>query len=171
MNAPAEWDEVYADAIKAWETSEADDLIARSIEFYGRFYLQDGILTKVDRASMMVGLEVRAPFLDNEVVDFAQRLPSNLQYRGGTSKYILKKAMQGILPDDLLYRPKKGFGIPLTAWLKSWEIADTDLAGCNSAFVRKMLLEHKQGIRDNRLFLWNWIVLQQHLNSLCKEIG
>ncbi len=171
MNAPAEWDEVYADAIKAWQMSEADDLIGRSIEFYGRFYLQDGILTKVDRASMMVGLEVRAPFLDNDVVDFAQRLPSNLKYRNGTSKYLLKKAMEGILPDDLLYRPKKGFGIPLTAWLKSWEIADTDLAGCSGAFVRKMLLEHKQGIRDNRLFLWNWIVLQQHLNSLCKEIG
>ncbi len=171
MNTPVEWDEVYADAIDAWQSSDADDMIGRSIEFYGRFYLQDGVLTKVDRASMMVGLEVRAPFLDNDVVDFAQRLPSSMKYRNGTSKYLLKKAMQGILPDDLLYRPKKGFGIPLTTWLKSWPIGDSDVAGCNGAFVRKMLGEHRQGIRDNRLFLWNWIVLQQHLNSHGHTIG
>ncbi len=165
LNIPVEWDEVYADAINAWQTSDADDLTGRSIEFYGRFYLQDGVLTKVDRASMMVGLEVRAPFLDNHVVEFAQRLPSSLKYRKGTSKYLLKKAMKGILPDDLLYRPKKGFGIPLTTWLKSWSFAEYDVAGCNSSFVKKMITEHRQGLRDNRLFLWNWIVLQQHLKS------
>jgi asparagine synthase (glutamine-hydrolysing) len=171
MNTPVAWDEVYADAINAWQASDAVDLLGRSIEFYGRFYLQDGVLTKVDRASMMVGLEVRAPFLDNEVVEFALRLPSNLKYHNGTSKYLLKKAMKGSLPDDLLYRPKKGFGIPLTTWLKSWPIKDTDLNGCNGSFVRKMIVEHHQGIRDNRLFLWNWIVLQQHLNALCHSIG
>lgn len=170
MNIPVEWDEVYADAINAWESSNADDLLGRSIEFYGRFYLQDSVLTKVDRASMMVGLEVRAPFLDNNVVEFAQHLPSNLKYRGGTSKYLLKKAMKGILPDDLLYRPKKGFGIPLTSWLKSWSIAESDVAGCNGSFVRRMHAEHRQGIRDNRLFLWNWLVLQQHINSLSNGI-
>lgn len=165
MNTPVEWDEVYADAIDAWKSSDAGDLIGRSIEFYGKFYLQDGVLTKVDRASMMVGLEVRAPFLDNNVVEFAQCLPSNLKYRGGTSKYLLKKAMKGILPDNLLYRPKKGFGIPLTSWLKSWQIAEADIFGCNSSFVKRMHTEHRQGARDNRLFLWNWIVLQQHLKS------
>lgn len=166
MNSPVEWDEVYDDAIKAWQSSDADDLLGRSIEFYGRFYLQDGVLTKVDRASMMVGLEVRAPFLDNNVVEFAQRLPSKLKYRDGTSKYLLKKSMKGILPDNLLYRPKKGFGIPLTTWLKSWKIADVDMAGCNGSFVRKMLVEHRQGDRDNRLFLWNWLVLLKHQKAL-----
>lgn len=166
MNTPVEWEEVYADAINAWQSSDADDMLGRSIEFYGRFYLQDGVLTKVDRASMMVGLEVRAPFLDNNVVEFAQRLPSNLKYRGSTSKYLLKKAMKGILPDDLLYRPKKGFGIPLTTWLKSWPIADSDLAGCNGSFVKKMHGEHRQGTRDNRLFLWNWLVLLKHQKTL-----
>ncbi len=171
MNTPVEWDEVYADAINAWQTSEADDMLGRSIEFYGRFYLQDGVLTKVDRASMMVGLEVRAPFLDNDVVDFAQRLPSDLKYRKGTSKYLLKKAMQGVLPDDLLYRPKKGFGIPLTTWLKSWPIAESGIAGCDSSFVKKMLDEHRKGSHDNRLFLWNWIVLHQHINTLNNSIG
>ena len=141
-------------------------MVGRSIEFYGRFYLQDGILTKVDRASMMVGLEVRAPFLDNDVVNFAQRLPSNMKYRNGTTKYLLKKSMQGILPDDLLYRPKKGFGIPLTTWLKSWPIAESGIAGCDSSFVKRMLEEHRKGSHDHRLFLWNWLVLMHHQKAL-----
>lgn len=171
MNTQVEWDEVYADAIAAWESSEAEDMIGKTSEFYGRFYLQDGVLTKVDRATMMVGLEARAPFLDNDVVEFAQRLPSNLKFRNGTSKYILKKAMKGILPDNLLYRPKKGFGIPLTSWLKTWPMEDANLPGYNGTFVKKMADEHRRGERDNRLFLWNWIVLQQHINNRIGQIG
>lgn len=171
MNAPVEWGEVYADAIDAWQSSDADDLLSRSIEFYGRFYLQDSVLTKVDRASMMVGLEVRSPFLDNSVVEFAQRLPSSLKYCKGTSKYLLKKSMKTILPNEVIYRPKKGFGIPLTTWLKFWQIADTDMARCSGSFFRKMLNEHRQGKRDNRLFLWNWLVLQRHLTSLGNVVG
>jgi asparagine synthase (glutamine-hydrolysing) len=166
MCTPVEWDEVYADAIIAWQSSNADDLIGKTSEFYGRFYLQDGVLTKVDRATMLVGLEARAPFLDNNVVEFAQRLPSNLKYRNGTSKYLLKKAMKGILPDDLLFRPKKGFGIPLTSWLKTWPINTNSIAGCSSSFVRQMAHEHRTGRRDNRLFLWNWIVLQRHMTTI-----
>jgi len=165
MNIPVDWEEVYADAINAWKSSDANDLIGKTSEFYGRFYLQDGVLTKVDRASMMVGLEVRAPFLDNNVVQFSQRLPSNFKYRNGTTKYLLKKAMRGILPDELLYRPKKGFGIPLTSWLKSWPIDEASIAGFNNTFIRKMFDEHRQGTRDNRLFLWNWIVLTNHLKN------
>jgi asparagine synthase (glutamine-hydrolysing) len=166
MNVPVEWDEVYADAINAWQSSNAPDMIGRTIEFYGRFYLQDGVLTKVDRASMMVGLEVRAPFLDNNVVEFAQRLPSKFKYRNGKSKWLLKRAMKGILPNELLHRPKKGFGIPLTSWLKSWPIPEVDTLGTNGKFVKRMYDEHCQGLRDNRLFLWNWIVLQQHIKSI-----
>ncbi len=162
---PIYWEEVYADAVDAWQSSEAEDLVGKSIEFYGRFYLQDGVLTKVDRASMMVGLEVRAPFLDNHVVEFAQRLPSTFKYRHGTAKYLLKKAMRGILPDEILYRSKKGFGIPLTKWLKSWPMDISDIAGCSGSFAKKLLVEHCQGVRDNRLFLWNWIVLQHHQST------
>lgn len=171
MNTPVEWEEVYADAINAWQSSDADDLIGKTSEFYGRFYLQDGVLTKVDRASMMVGLEVRAPFLDNNVVEFAQRLPSNFKYRNGTTKYLLKKAMKGILPDDLLYRPKKGFGIPLTSWLKSWPVEYSGLAECNEAIVNKLYDEHKHGIKDNRLFLWNWIVLIHYQKTMQAQRG
>lgn len=159
---PVHWEELYSDAIDAWNGSDAQDLVGRSIEFYGRFYLQDGVLAKVDRASMAVGLEVRSPFLDNEVVDFAARLPSGLKFRAGAGKYLLKRAMTGILPDDLLRRPKRGFAVPMTRWLKSWPMPESFLPGCNPGFVRRAWEDHRVGRRDNRLFLWAWIVLTHH---------
>jgi asparagine synthase (glutamine-hydrolysing) len=165
---PVNFYDLYDDAIRVWNECESDDLVARSIEYYGQFYLQNDVLTKVDRASMMVGLEARAPFLDNEVVELASKLPSNLKFRHGKTKYILKKAMKGILPDDLLARPKKGFGIPLTSWLKSWPIDNFSASICDPGMVQKLLHEHRAGRRDNRLSLWAWIVLKAHLDALEK---
>lgn len=81
-------------------------------------YLPGSVLTKVDRASMAHGLEVRPPMLDNEMVDWAFSLPSSLKLSRGRSKYILKVAAAGHLPDEILHRPKKGFGIPLRSWLR-----------------------------------------------------
>jgi asparagine synthase (glutamine-hydrolysing) len=165
MNAPADVEEIYGDAIMAWEQSDAEDMVGRSIEFYGRFYLQDSVLAKVDRASMMVGLEVRTPFLDNAVVDFLSAMPTGYKLRGGMSKVLLKRAMRGILADPVLKRPKKGFGIPLTSWLKSWPQPDTMVPDCAPEFPARMLSEHRAGKRDNRLFLWCWMVLQRHLEA------
>ena len=70
--------------------------------------LTDYMLTKVDRASMMHSLEVRAPFLDIELVDFVRRIPWQYKLRGGQTKYLLKKALEPVLPNDILYRSKKG---------------------------------------------------------------
>jgi asparagine synthase (glutamine-hydrolysing) len=81
-------------------------------------YLPGSVLTKVDRASMAHGLEVRPPMLGREVVDWAFSLPSSLKLRRGTTKYALKIAAAGHLPSGILHRPKKGFGIPLRAWLR-----------------------------------------------------
>jgi asparagine synthase (glutamine-hydrolysing) len=81
-------------------------------------YLPGSILTKVDRASMAHGLEVRPPFLARDVVDWAFTLPSSLKLHRGTSKYLLKRAAAGHLPDDIIHRPKKGFAIPVGAWLR-----------------------------------------------------
>ena len=78
----------------------------------------DDILAKTDRAAMMVSLEGRAAFLDNDVVDFCARLPHGYKYRRGTRKFLLKQAMRGVLPDDIIDRRKKGFGIPLARWLR-----------------------------------------------------
>jgi asparagine synthase (glutamine-hydrolysing) len=85
---------------------------------YLRGYLQEDILVKVDRASMATSLEVRSPFLDPEVVDFALGIPVNLRLRGGAGKYVLRRLMRGRLPDELLSRKKVGFGVPLNQWLR-----------------------------------------------------
>lgn len=160
-------EEVYEDVILAWNSSEAEDLIGKTSEFYTQFYLQNDILTKVDRASMMVGLEVRAPFLDNDVAEFAQRLPSCFKVRGGVTKSILKRSMQTLLPKSLLYRSKKGFAIPINSWLKSWPLADFNgVAGLSVKYISQLVGEHKAGIKDNRLVLWAIIVLSRFKKSL-----
>ena len=76
-------------------------------------YLPNDILTKVDRMSMAHSIEARVPLLDHKLVEFAATIPPELKLKGKTTKYIFKKAMEGILTDDILYRPKRGFAIPL----------------------------------------------------------
>lgn len=166
LREPAPWESVYADAIDAWEASRAPDLVGRTTEFYARFYLQDSVLAKVDRATMMVGLEARAPFLDNDVVDLARRLPTSMKSRGGKGKHILRMAMRGQVPDHLLDRPKQGFAMPLTAWLKAWPMPEPSPAlSFDPAAFGRHLDAHRDGRRDERLFLWCWLVLQRHLHD------
>ena len=162
---PTDPEDLYAEVIACWESSPRTSLIDRTLEFYTRFYLADGILTKVDRASMMNGLEVRAVFLDNDVVEFARRLPADYKLRAGTRKYLLKRALAGVVPRRVLDRPKKGFGIPLTAWLGALPIAAKNCAGLDEAFVERHVAAHRSGHADHRLFLWNWIVLNQILRG------
>ena len=96
-------------------------------------YLAEDILTKVDRASMLNSLETRAPLLDHELVELAARIPSAMKIRKNETKYMLKKAMSGILPDEILYRKKMGFGVPLKHWFKN------DLNG----YAREVLLSEQ----------------------------
>ncbi len=115
-------EELYAEAIAAWNHPSAKNDVDRTIQFYVRLYLQDDILVKTDRASMMHGLEARCPFLDMNVVDFARRIPSSYKLRGGVTKYILKEAVRGLIPDRVIDRPKKGFGIPIGNWFKNGDL-------------------------------------------------
>ena len=164
---PVRHEELYEEAISAWCNSSADNVTDRTLEFYSRFYLQDDILTKVDRASMMVSLEVRAPFLDNDVVEFARKIPHQYKYRNGQTKYLLKKALENLLPRDIIYRQKKGFGVPLARWLKGWQEPENSLRDPkpDMGWVGRQWREHRAGKADHRLFLWCWIVLQNHLRT------
>ena len=164
---PVRTEEVFEEAILAWEGADARHPVDRTLEFYTRFYLQDDILTKVDRASMMVSLEVRAPFLDNDLADFARRIPHQYKFRNGQTKYLLKKALEPVLPHAIIHRRKKGFGVPLTRWLKHLPEPPTLLANPrpDTAWLARQWQEHRSGKADHRLFLWAWTVLQAHLRA------
>jgi asparagine synthase (glutamine-hydrolysing) len=96
-------------------------------------YLPNDILTKVDRMSMANSIEARVPLLDHKFVEFAATIPPELKLKGKTTKYIFKKAMEGIVPNDILYRPKRGFAVPLDRWFR----------GQLSLYVRDLLLSRK----------------------------
>jgi asparagine synthase (glutamine-hydrolysing) len=148
-------EELYSEAIEAWDAAgEHADPIDRTLQFFTRLYMQDQILTKVDRASMLHGLEARSPFLDLEVVDFARRLPHEVKLRAGTTKWILKKALEPLLPASILYRKKKGFGTPIGSWIREGAIATGIPAGHPGRVVGEAFAAHRAGRSDERLFLW-----------------
>ncbi len=163
--APCDPEEVYSEAIEAWDETPAKDLTDKTLEFYARFYLQDAILTKVDRASMLNSLEVRAPFLDIELVDLARRIPHRFKFSNGQGKSILKKALEPVLPADILHRKKKGFGAPVGLWFHEGRLRlDTaSLPGCiDRSRAARLEDEHRSGKADHRLALWNLWVLGRH---------
>jgi asparagine synthase (glutamine-hydrolysing) len=133
-------------------------------------YLGEGVLTKVDRASMACSLEVRVPLLDRRVVELAARLPMRLKLRGLTTKYVLKRALAGILPREILARPKKGFGVPLGRWFRG-ELAPLLREACAPDVIRRgglfrpeaverLLAEHATGRRDHRKKLYTLLAFQ-----------
>ncbi len=135
-----------------------------------KLYLQDDILVKVDRAAMANGLEVRCPLLDQEFVEFACRLPTKYKLKGLKTKYLLKKAARGILPNEIIDRRKKGFGIPITRWLRN-ELKDFMLNSLeetkikrqgyfNYAYIKKLIDDHLEKKKDNRKALWTLLVFQ-----------
>jgi asparagine synthase (glutamine-hydrolysing) len=152
-------EEIYSEAIEAWDSCAGMNVVDRTLQFYTEIYLQDGILAKADRASMMNSLEVRSPFLDIEVANFARRLPHHYKLRGKVTKYLLKRAVEPILPDDIIYRRKKGFGTPVGSWLRTGRIAPA----ANYPMLTEKLSAHLGGRTDERLFLWCEYVWQQWL--------
>src|SRR5208337_491403 len=101
------------------DRSGASDDLAPYLWFDQRYFLPDDILNKSDRMSMAHSLEVRTPFLDHRIVEFAARLPQNLKIRGGQLKFVLRELMKGKLPPAVLQRPKEGFDIPAHDWLRT----------------------------------------------------
>ena len=164
---PADLEDIFSEAIATWEGCAQTDVVDRTLQFFTKLYLQDDILVKVDRASMMHGLEARAPFLDIDFVNFARRIPSAWKYRHGQTKYILKKALEAVLPADVLYRKKQGFGVPIGAWFKNGQLGldDAPLPCLNGAFVNARLADHRANRTDQRAFLWNTWLLGQWLRA------
>ncbi|NDJ60534.1 MAG: asparagine synthase (glutamine-hydrolyzing) [Chloroflexi bacterium] len=134
-----------------------------------RTYLPDDLLIKTDRSSMAVSLETRAPFLDHHLVEIAAALPVNLKLNKRITKYVLKQAARGLLPDDIIDRPKHGFGVPLGAWLRAdiAAVRDVLLSGdlrkrglLNLTAVEQMTDAHTRGHRDHGARLWALLTLE-----------
>ena len=156
---PADVEEIYSEAIEAWDRCAQPNIVDRALQFWTNLYLQDGILAKVDRASMMTSLEARSPCLDIEVVDLARRIPWQLKLRGGTTKWILKRALAPLLPGEIIDRPKKGFGMPIGRWMSDGKFnfdPATTAPMLDPAFITRKLIEHREHRADHRLFLWSY---------------
>jgi asparagine synthase (glutamine-hydrolysing) len=164
---PLSPEDLYEEVLNLWHAGEGKDLVDRTLEFYTNFYLQDDILMKVDRAAMMNSLETRAIFLDNDLVEFCRRLPNRFKIRRGQRKYLLRRALRDLVPDGVLARPKKGFGIPIAKWLKTTPDKPplAQVEGVRMERVIQRWIQHRAGKTDQRLFLWSWLALQTVLNA------
>jgi asparagine synthase (glutamine-hydrolysing) len=132
-------------------------------------YLPNDILTKVDRMTMAHSIEAREPLLDHKLVEFAATIPPELKLKGKTTKYIFKKAMDGVLPDEILYRPKRGFAVPLARWFRgSLNFCLRDLLlsrkSLESGLFRKSYIERLISMNDRGrpmpLQLWTLITFE-----------
>jgi asparagine synthase (glutamine-hydrolysing) len=169
FSSPPEMEDVYSEAIEAWESNGDANPVDRALQFFTRLYLQDDILVKADRASMMNALEIRAPFLDIDLVDFIRRIPWQWKYRAGQRKYLLKKALEPLLPREILYRAKQGFGVPIGKWFREgglkFDLINRPIPMAGS-FVASKIDSHRSRQTDERIFLWNSWVLDQWMQKL-----
>ena len=191
--APEERTELLtADASRAIAEGDGRDAVASHLEGLSlkrplnkvlyldmKLYLEGDILVKTDRASMMNSLEARVPMLNAAMVDYVTALPLSVKLRGLRSKYLLRRAMKGVLPAAILRRPKKGFGIPVARWLKD-ELRTPLLDALSPAkieregffehrAVTRLVDDHLHGRRDNRKQLWTLFVFEQWLENYARS--
>jgi asparagine synthase (glutamine-hydrolysing) len=138
-------------------------------------YLPGDILTKVDRASMAHALEVRVPLLDHKLVEWISGLPPSMKLNGQEGKYIFKKSLESYLPNDILYRKKMGFAVPLAGWFRGplrQRVRDSLLGPTlaetgifNRSFLTEMVEQHQSGRRDYSAPLWTLLMFEAFLRK------
>jgi asparagine synthase (glutamine-hydrolysing) len=138
-------------------------------------YLPGDILTKVDRASMAHALEVRVPLLDHKLVEWMAGLQPEMKLKGREGKFIFKKALEKHLPDDILYRPKMGFAVPLSSWFRGplknrvrealLGEAMTQCGLFNVSFLKEMVDQHQSGMRDYSASIWSLLMFEAFLRN------
>ncbi|MGH9939543.1 MAG: asparagine synthase (glutamine-hydrolyzing) [Blastocatellia bacterium] len=163
-------DDRVFDEIRIYDYSNGHDVVEEMMKLDATHYLSECVLFKVDRASMAASLETRAPFLDHTLVEFLTKLPTGLKLRGLTGKYILKRAMRDRLPQQVINRPKKGFGMPVAKWIKGELrafVRDTFAPErlkrrglFNAGYVERLLDEHERGVADHRKLIWTLLMFE-----------
>jgi len=153
-----------------YDQCDGIDHLSRILYTDMKTYLPGSILVKVDRMSMANSLEVRAPILDYKLIEFAATLPSSLKYNKGQKKYILKEAFSDLLPDEILYRKKMGFSVPLADWLRNEikPLAERKLFNSSGGLcdyfkvndIKKLWDQHQSGKRDFSIPLWSMLMFQ-----------
>jgi asparagine synthase (glutamine-hydrolysing) len=162
--------------IRAFDDAPANDPLSRAQYADLKIWLPGDILTKVDRASMAVSLEAREPLLDHRLVEFAAGLPAKLRLRGGTGKWLMKRALASRLPDEILNRRKMGFVTPVSAWFRG-PLAKEALAipqgsalaetgWFDAAAIRRLAEAHRSGRSDHGRLLWQLLMLEKSLQKV-----
>jgi asparagine synthase (glutamine-hydrolysing) len=162
--------------VAAMRDAPARDPLDRAQYADMKIWLPGDILTKTDRMSMAVGLEAREPLLDHRLMEFAGRLPVAQRIHGNSGKYLMKKAMEAYLPQDILYRPKMGFVTPISAWFRGPLAGEASAIAGGSALARtgwfdlkalaKIAADHKSGLSDHGRLLWQLLMLDRALGQV-----
>jgi asparagine synthase (glutamine-hydrolysing) len=153
-----------------YSDAEADHFLDRTLYADVMMYLPDDLLVKVDVASMANSLEARSPFLDHEFMEFVAKIPAELKMKGRKTKYILKDTLKGILPDEVLFREKMGFGVPIDHWFRNelrdmaYDVILSERAISRGYFkkesIKKILDEHTSGRWNWQNQIWNLLMLE-----------
>lgn len=155
-----------------------DDLLQKMMKTDANILLPHTYLEKVDKATMLCSIESRVPMLDNDLVDFAYSIPSNLKVKNNEKKYLLKKALEGTVPSQILYGPKSGFNTPISFWLKNdlYDFAlDSFSNKCSFILDQKKCLEilkmHKSNQVDYSFLIWKILILNTWINIYRNKIN
>jgi len=162
------WEEDYN---KEANNFENEDKVQKMLKTDANILLPHTYLEKVDKATMINSIEARVPMLDNDLVDFAFSIPSSLKVKNNEKKYLLKKALEGTIPNQILYGPKNGFNTPISSWLKNdlYEFAKDSFQNNQNILLDKnkclaILEEHKRNEKDYSFLLWKILVLNTWLS-------